>query len=293
MGLTVKGAAAWAARVLEQAGVDDPVADAQVLMGWAMGRDRWLALLSDEPVDGETLSSFRRAVTRRAARLPLQYITGQREFMSLELEVTPATLVPRPETEDLVERALDILAVLPPAALVADIGTGCGNIAVSVAVNCPRAQVHAVDVSPGALAVASGNAARHGVADRIRFHRGDLLQPLLEPGLSGRFDLILANLPYLSTREYRQAPPEVRHEPVLALDGGRDGLTLYRRFARYAAVAVRPGGSVLAEIGWKQGPAMLALWPLHRWSASVHLDRGGRPRVLEALLRQRGGVPHD
>jgi release factor glutamine methyltransferase len=242
-----------------------------------------------QPLTREQQELFRSLVARRRDLEPVAYLTGQREFYGLMFEVTPATLVPRPETELLVDLALkwtvdDGREVVPTVnrqqstVRVADIGTGTGCIAIAFAVNWPEAKVIAVDRSPEALAVAARNVARHHLGERVRLVEGDLLAPLTEP-----VDLLLSNPPYTVLAEIDENVR--RHEPYLALDGGPDGLDLYRRLLAEAPAKLVPGGAVLLEIGDTQGAAVASLGAQHFPNAqiSVHKDLAGLDRVVAIL----------
>ncbi|MCL6612692.1 MAG: peptide chain release factor N(5)-glutamine methyltransferase [Peptococcaceae bacterium] len=255
--------------------------DAEALLGHCTGRDR-AALYRDGPdrLSPGQEETFRRLLERRAGGEPLAYITGHKEFMGLDFLVGPAVLIPRPETELLVEKALEILKDLP-APVVADVGTGSGAIAVSLAVFLESARIYATDISPGALEVARENAARNGVLERVEFRRGDLLEPLLDiPGFKA--DLAAANLPYVPSSEIPGLMPEVRdHEPREALDGGPDGLDHYRRLVPQARELLRDGGRLLMEIAPGQGAALREiLGP--GWRVEVFPDLAGRERLVKA-----------
>jgi release factor glutamine methyltransferase len=248
---TIAQALGWAARTLA---ASSPTArlDAEVLLAHALGWSRARLLAEGAaPLEPERRRAFAALVARRAELEPVAYLVGAREFYGLALEVTPDVLVPRPETELLVEAALE-RARGRGALRIADIGTGSGAIAVALAHRLPQALLDAVDLSPAALAVAARNAARHGVAARVRLLQGDLLAPLEQP-----VDLLVSNPPYTVLAEIDEGVR--RHEPHLALDGGPDGLALYRRLLAAAPPLVRPGGAVLLEIGATQGPAVAAL----------------------------------
>ncbi len=187
-------------------------------------------------------------VTRRIRREPLPYIVGQQEFWALPFEVSPDVLIPRSETELIVEAVLSLFPDPRQPLMMADACTGCGCIAIAVAHERPGAAVIATDISEAALTVARRNADEHGVADRVRFLRADLLE-----GTSGLFDVITANPPYVAERDRGGLQPEVRdHEPAVALYGGRDGLQIIERVARQAAQRLRPGGYFLFEFGFGQ-----------------------------------------
>ena len=242
----------------------------------------------EDAIEPQVAEQFEALVTRRLGREPSAYITGRREFYGLEFKVTPDVLIPRPETEQVVESALKLARYEPQRARlrIADIGTGSGAIAVSLAKALPRAEVSATDISRAALGVAAENARRHGVERRIAFRAGHLLTPLHD-----YVDLIVANLPYVTTADWSRLEPELReHEPRLALDGGSDGLDLIRDLLRQAPRYLRPGGHVLLEIGEGQVEPLAAfirdaLPPRTLWNAET--DFAGIPRVLSVLPRYR------
>lgn len=269
----------------------------------------------------DTQTAFEALVAQRARGAPVAYLTGRKEFFGLAFKVDRRVLIPRPETELLVERALTwARQYVPlfhapdrsrtgPAAhhkpaestnldldlmdlAVADVGTGSGAVAITIAVQLPRASVYALDTSASALEVAASNIRSHGVEDRVCLLQGDLLAPLPRP-----VDLIVANLPYIPTAEITTLPREVRdYEPVTALDGGADGLALIREFLRQAPDYVNPAGAVLLEIGATQGPAVASLAREHFPTASIRVipDYAGRDRVVEILTGKRpmtNGLP--
>jgi release factor glutamine methyltransferase len=238
--------------------------------------------LQRETLQAEEEARFEAAIARRLVHEPSAYITGHKEFYGLDFLVTPAALIPRPETELLVEHAVGWLAraTRDPGRLlrVADIGTGCGAIAVSVAKAQPGAEIYATDVSAQALALAACNARRHGVASRISFRHGDLLSPL-----TCRLDVIIANLPYIPTEDWLRLPPELRdHEPRSALDGGRDGLQAIKALLDEAPRYLASGGIICLEFGQGQTGALLdyagAVCP--DATIKVHADLAGIDRVL-------------
>jgi release factor glutamine methyltransferase len=277
--------------VLRQAGLDSPRLDAEVLLAHAWGRSREDLLIHPEQEATEAVvRQFLAMVGQRAGGVPAAYLTGAREFMSLLMAVTPAVLIPRPETEVLVEEVLRWLESRPhnntvfDQPLVADLGTGSGAIAVSLAHYHPAVQVVAIDISEAALEVATVNAARHGLADRINFLAGDLLAPLLEGGDAGAGTAVAANLPYIPSAAWDRLPPEVRREPRLALDGGGDGLDLYRRLLPQAAAWLAPGGLLACEIGPGQADVLIGLLQQDSWQqARLIRDYRGEERVVAAL----------
>jgi release factor glutamine methyltransferase len=240
-----------AADLLRRAGVppDEASLDARLLaqqvLGWNALRYLADARKADSP---QFAARFDALVERRARREPLAYITGEREFWGLPFEVTPAVLVPRPETEVIVEAALKRFADPDAELTIADVCTGSGCLAVALAHERPRARVVATDVSAAALEVAARNASRHGVADRIRFVNGDLLE-----GIGTTFDLIVANPPYVPESDRGTLAPEVKDfEPPLALFAGADGLDVIRRLLAQAAQRLSPRGALLFEFGFGQ-----------------------------------------
>lgn len=277
-GCVVKEVLKDAANLLKGAGIISPRVDAEVLLSFVLACDR-LALYREplRKIAAEEKNRYEELLCRRAAGVPVAYLTGEKEFMGLKFTVTPAVLVPRPETELLVETAIELLKRVQ-APVVADVGTGSGAVAVSLAVFLPAVRVFAVDLSPAAVCVAQENARRHGVADRVTFFQGDLLEPLLEE--IRFFDLIAANLPYIPTAEMAQLPREVQNEPAIALDGGPDGLAPYRRLLPQARRLLKAGGCLLFEIAPGQGKAVLEM--LKPWHAYVKQDLGGRERLVVA-----------
>lgn len=268
-----------ATQTLAAAGCDTPRLDAEVLLAHVLGCDRaWLYAHPEHRLSPSQSSAYQFLISRRARREPVAYLTGHKEFFGLDLVVTRDVLIPRPETERLVELALQYAPTLPSPPMIADVGTGSGAIAVALAVHLPQAQVIALDTSPFALAVARRNAARHGVARRVCCIQGDLLAPL-----AGPLALIVANPPYLSQAELVSAPPEVaRWEPRAALNGGPEGLGVIRHLMTMAVQRLQTGGVLLMEIGAAQGAETLGLARRHFSQAAVEiaLDYAGHDRLL-------------
>lgn len=255
---TIKELLRWTIDYLTKKGFASPRLDAEVLLAHVLKCKRIdLIANSDEvPADADR-AAFRELIKRRIDHWPVAYLVGMKEFYLLKFEVSPAVLIPRPETETLVLEADRLLKPLG-APRVLDLCTGSGCIAVVLAHQRKAAQVTAVDISPDALDVAKRNAATHGVADRVTFLSGDLFGPV---PAGSEFDLIVSNPPYVTPSEYDALPADIReHEPRLALDGGPDGLAFYRRIATGAGAFLRPGGSVLVEIGHTQDDAVRALF---------------------------------
>ncbi len=272
-----------AAERLRRAGIDDTDLEADVLLRHALGMDDDRAHLFAqlrEPVDAAAAVRFSDLVWRRLAHEPTAYLVGVREFFGLKLACSPEALIPRPETELLVEIALDWLArrTLPSIPLIVDVGTGNGALAIALAVHCPSARVIAIDTSPGALRLARQNAVSQGVDARVQFVRGDLLALLRVPA-----DLVVANLPYVSEPDWEALPPEIReHEPRSALVGGRAGTETIARLLTQAPAHLAPRSLLLCECGDLQAEALRAdatrAFPSAR--IEVRQDLAGLDRVL-------------
>lgn len=278
MGTTVRAALLHARRTLRAAGVESASLDAELLLAHALGtnRSRLLAGL-DDPLSPEPADAFFDLVRRRAAREPAAYILGYREFWGRRFEVRPGVLIPRPETEVLVERAL---ALSRSGAVVADVGTGSGCIAVSVALDARGTRVYASDTSDAALEIAKRNAARLGA--RVHLSRGNLLAPLPE-----RAQLVLANLPYVPSGEIADLEPEVRDwEPHEALDGGPDGLDAIRALLAQLPHHATPSAACLLELDPRQYAALEGevRRTLPGWSIRLMPDLSGRIRVAELAI---------
>lgn len=289
---------------------------AELLLLHVFGRDRtWLYAHPEEQMSPADVEHFFALIARRAAGEPTQHLTGKQEFWGLEFEVTPDVLIPRPETEHLIEVALDHLAVRELRAdrkqaltgeglQIADIGTGSGCIAITLAKELPGATIYATDISSAALAVAERNAMQHAVADRIRFLECNLLNGftaraaapagtsvvgaqhgsrVTEHG-SRSFDLIVSNPPYIGRREAAALMREVRdHEPEIALYGGEEGYELYADLITQAAAHLKPGGILVLELGHNSPPAVRPLLEAPIWTnVAVTNDLAGIPRVIAA-----------
>jgi len=256
---------------------ESPSLDAELLLSHVMSISRTALLTHPERVlTPAQESAYSELVAQRAAHYPLPYLTGHAEFYGLDFQVTPEVLIPRPETELLVDLTLE----RRPAS-VFDVCTGSGCVAVALAVHLRHALIYAGDISPAALAIARLNAERHGVAGRVHLFVGDLLTP--RPPL---VDVILANPPYVAGDEWASLPISVRdYEPRLALDGGPDGLSVIQRLLSEAAAVLRPGGSLLIEIGARQGKAAayLARTAFPEARVRIHPDLAGHDRVLEVV----------
>ena len=276
-GSRVKAQLATTRATLATAGIPLPWLDAEILVAYVIqsSRER-LHSHPDRQLTVAQRARLRRLTSRRAARVPVPYLVGEREFYGHMLKVTPAVLIPRPSSELLVELAIDWLTAHPQARRVIDLGTGSGAVAISVAKAVPRVRIEARDVSARALRVADENIAAYRLRRRITTVRGDLLRG------AAPADLILANLPYIPEALRRIRPKELEYEPALALDGGKDGLSLIRTALAQALAVVQPGGLVLIECDPAQTRRIVRL-ALGHWPAaqvSVHKDLAGQDRVV-------------
>jgi release factor glutamine methyltransferase len=247
-----------------------------------------LHAFSEDPIDSEKYQLAVALIERRASREPLQYVLGSQEFCGLDLVVKPGVLIPRPESELLVEEAIALLE-FHPQPIILDIGTGSGCLAISVSLALRRAIVIALDRSLGALHIARYNAQRYHVNRKILWVASDMLAPLLSSGLAGKVTAIIANLPYISHTEWERLSPDVTDfEPCLALDGGPDGLDLYRRLLQEAPSVLAPEGVVLMEVGLGQADCLCQEISDSNWFevTKVQPDSQGIPRLV--CLQQVG-----
>ncbi len=292
--MDVRSALKQSVAQLRDAGVPSYLLAAELLLLHVLGRDRaWLYAHPEEELPSQAVERYLALVQRRSAGEPTQHLTGNQEFWGLEFEVTPDVLIPRPETEHVVEVALDRLALRElrngrpqktsgEGIFIADVGTGSGCIAVALAKELPGAEFFATDISPAALAIARRNAARHGVADRIHFLEGHLPVALAHSPLL--LNLIVSNPPYIGRREALALPREVRdHEPEIALYGGEEGYELYAGLIAQAAARLCAGGIVVLELGHDSLLAVQPLLDTPRWTnIGVTNDLAGIPRIIAA-----------
>ena len=270
----------WTKQYFRDKGVENPRLDADVLLSSLLGKDRvYLYVHFDQPMEQEELVKFREMVRRRAAREPVAYIVGHREFMGLEFRVSPAVLIPRPDTEVLVEAAIERLAAVRDG-MILDVGTGSGAILIGTLSRVAGCCGLGVDVSPAALAVARENAARLLAPGRADFTQADLF-----PAETLLFDAILSNPPYVTSAEMAELAPEVRREPDLALHGGADGLDFYRRLTAGGERYLKPDGFMALEVGAGQALAVAELGQAAGWrTEKIIPDYAGIERVL--ILRR-------
>ena len=276
--MTLKQALSRARGILTAGNIEDARLESELLLRHTLKISQvQLYLDLDHKLSSNHGQTFWQLIKRRLDGEPTAYITGHREFYGLDFYVSPDVLIPRPESELLVEMALDLIQNCP-VPTIAEVGTGCGTIAISLALKLPRAKIYATDISALALKVALFNCQRHGVADRICLLRGDMLAPLPEP-----VDLIVANLPYVSESELTNS---VNFEPLLALDGGSDGLEKIYHLCQRVTGKLRPDGYLLLEVGQGQGKEVTtclhSLFP----SAKIEVapDLSGIDRVVSLRL---------
>lgn len=272
----------WTEQFFREKGIESPRLDAEVLLAHLLHKERiFLYVHFDEPLEQTELAHFHEMVKQRVARVPVAYILGEKEFMGLTFRVTPATLVPRPDTEVLVQAAIERLQALGRPCMFADIGTGSGAICLSVLHFTEGTQAATVDISPEARAVAEENAAALGLAERVQFYTGDLLAPLT----GQQFTAILSNPPYIPEAEVATLQAEVRlSEPHTALAGGADGLDFYRRLCAEGPAMLEPGGFMAFEVGAGQAAAVAEMAeanPLIKRTETIK-DLAGIERVVVA-----------
>ncbi len=283
--MTVLEAIQKSAEFLAKKGVDSPRLQTELLLAHLLKMPRMKLYLNFERVLTATeTDALREFIKRRAAREPLQHITGSTSFCGYEIAVSRHVLVPRPETELLAELGWQFLSTLnPQPSACLDFCTGSGCIAIALAAKCPGAKIVATDISADALALAKANAARNNVAERVEFPEGDRFKTLSD---DARFDLIISNPPYIPSAEIATLQPEVRDfDPRLALDGGKDGLEFYRLIASQAKDFLKPGGKVMVEFGDGQAEAIGKIFESEKWIVeAVQEDYSHRARILIARL---------
>ena len=287
---TVRQALLDGGRFLHDTGIESARLDAEVLLGYVLDMEKVeIYLCTESAFNDNRANRFRELLMRRAKGEPVAYITGRKEFWSLDFVVTPDVLIPRPETELLVELALEGTVGKAPLKIL-DIGTGSGAIAITLAKELPKAQIWAVDLSAAALKIAEVNARRHSVTERIQFLHGDLFDPITELGHS--FDIIVSNPPYVLTKGIATLAPEIHDwEPKLALDGGPDGLSSYRRIIERAHKYLTFEGRVLLEVGDGLGKAVAELFARAGGfgATTIYRDFAAKDRVIGALKISRLG----
>lgn len=271
----------WTTTFLSEKQADSPRLDAEVLLAHILNVPR-IALYTrfDEVASDETRARYRQLVKQRVEGMPVAYLVGFKEFYNLRFAVTPAVLIPRPETELVVMEAIRLAKTISTPRVV-DVGTGSGVMAVTMARFVPAANVTAIDLSPDALAIAQQNAQTLGVASRIRFLQGDLLTPVA----GEMFDLVMSNPPYIPSEVMSTLSESVKkYEPQLALDGGPGGLQVIEKLANQAHGHLKPGGYLILEIGYDQGKTVPSLLQKIGYQAvNVQIDHAGHPRIVRAI----------
>jgi release factor glutamine methyltransferase len=279
---------------LKAANIEHPRRTAGVLLAHLLGADRThLLTRSEENVGEADYETYLGLIERRIAGEPLQYITGHQEFYGLDFIVNPAVLIPRPETEFLVERVIKLVDDSMESPLIADVGTGSGCIAITVAANLQAARVIATDISAAALEVAGLNAERHAVSDRVEFIQGDLLEPLAARHLENSVDVLASNPPYVNEGRPDLIQREVREwEPGEALFGGPDGLAFYHRLLADGLRFLKPGGFLVCEIGYSQLDSITEIIARLEWElVDVTHDLQGIPRTITLRKPGSAGIP--
>ncbi len=266
----------WTTQYFRDKGVDNPRLDADVLLSFLLGKDRlYLYVHFDQPMQQAELAAYRDMVKRRAARIPVAYITGRKEFMGLEFHVSPAVLIPRPDTEVLVEAATARMTGIADG-MILDVGTGSGAVLIGTLARTPECRGVATDISAAALAVARANADR-----LLKFGQADFRQTDLFPADVVLYDAILSNPPYITLEEMETLAPEVLQEPELALCGGTDGLDFYRRLVAGGLSRLKPDGFMAVEVGAGQATTVVELAQQAGWrTEQVIPDYAGIERVV-------------
>ena len=279
----LKSAMDWAVDLLKNANINSPQLDAELLLSYTLNCDRKrLILQPDMILDAEQCECFKIFVQRRVKREPIQYILGKKEFWSREFIVVPGVLIPRPETEFLIERLLAIHKEKIGPASILDIGVGSGILAITAALEIPYSRLTAWDVSPVALGIARKNAEYHGVANRIQFEQGDIFDDTFI-NRSDKFNFILSNPPYIPSEKLMKLMPEVNDfEPRLALDGGPNGMEYYRRIISIARRGLVTGGYLILELGDGQWAEVEKHFSPGFNNLIYQSDYSGTPRVVSA-----------
>ncbi len=290
--MTLAEAIYHGAQKLTGHGIPNARLDAEVLLSRIMNKDRvWIFTHGSDVLDAASSKLFDDAISRRSRREPLQYLTGKQEFWGLEFMITPDVLIPRPETELIIESAIHAEKDRNRILRIIDLCTGSGCIAVSLAKELPQARILATDTSSQALSVARGNARRHGVADRIRFFEGDLFGPLEELDIRGQVDIIASNPPYIPSGDFSTLQPEVRdYEPAMALFAGPEGTEVQRRIIDEAPDFLTKHGRLIMEMGLGQAAALAGLIRRREDYGSYKIlkDLAGIDRVIVAQKIAKG-----
>ena len=272
---TIQKLLKWTSEYLTNKGIDSPRLSAELLLSHALGLKRIeLYTQFDKQVPQQQLGPLHDLVKRAGLHEPVAYLTGKTEFYSLELDITADCLIPRPETELLVQRAIEFLRTRSGIQYICDLCTGNGCIAVAIAKNVPDARVTATDISAAALEVAARNIEKHRLKEHVRLLCGDLFEPLIKQLDVNQFDLIACNPPYVSTAEYENLDKNVKdYEPESALLAGADGMDIYRRIIKKVEEFLKPDAALMLEIGFAQGPAVRDLLEESRSFAQIKIEK--------------------
>ena len=277
----------WTAEYLTSKGVDSPRLSAEMLLSEALGLKRIeLYTQFGQEVPQQQLDMLHGLVKRAGLHEPVAYLIGRTEFYSLELDITADCLIPRPETELLVQRAIEFLRTRSGVQYICDLCTGSGCIAVAIAKNVPEARVTATDIFSAALEVAARNVEKHRLKEQVRLLCGDLFEPVIQQLDVNQFDLIVCNPPYVSTAEYEKLDKNVKdYEPVSALLAGADGMDVYRRIIKKVDEILKPGAALMLEIGYAQGPAVRNLLEQTGAFAEIKIEKDlqNNDRVVTAI----------
>jgi release factor glutamine methyltransferase len=277
----------WVTGYLTEKGIDSPRLSAELLLSHVLQLKRIeLYTQYDKPVGMEELDKLRELVRRAGQHEPVAYLVGKTEFYSMELNVTPACMIPRPETELLVQRAIEFLRTRNGTQLVCDLCTGSGCIAAAIANNYPNVRIIATDICDDALAVAAMNIQKYQLQDKIKLLSGDLFEPIIPQLDAGQFDLIVCNPPYISSVEYEKLDKNVRdYEPRLALFAGEDGLDIYRRIIEKVDTFLKPDAALMLEIGYAQGQAMKEMLERSGIFANIKIEKHfqNNDRIVTAI----------
>jgi release factor glutamine methyltransferase len=272
---TIQKLLSWVTEYFTGKGIDSPRLSAEWLLCYVLGIKRIeLYTQFNKVVGQEQLSQLHELVKRAGAHEPIAYLTGKKEFYSLEFEITKDCLIPRPETELLVERAIEFLRTRNGEQFICDLCTGSGCVAVAIARNRANCRIVATDISDAALAIAEKNIARHGLMNRIKLLQGDLFEPVIAGLGPAKFDLIVCNPPYVSEPEYEKLAPNVKDfEPKSALTAGKDGLDIIKKIIADANQHLKPTGTLMLEIGNEQGNAVQKLLETAGYFGDVKIDK--------------------
>jgi release factor glutamine methyltransferase len=282
----------WTAGYLADKGIDSPRLSAEMLLSHVVGLKRIeLYTQFDKPVTQQQLDQLHNLTERAGRHEPIAYLTGKTEFYCLELQVSPDCMIPRPETELLVERAIEFLRAHTGRQLVCDLCTGCGCIAIAIARNCPDARIIATDISDSALAIAAKNIEKHQVKDRIKLLCGDLFDPLVPQLDVEEFDLIVCNPPYTTATEFKSLDKNIKaYEPRIALYAGEDGLDVYRRIAEKVDQFLKPNAALMLEIGYAQGQAVRELLEKANCFAEITIEKDPHDNDRIAIAKKRKAI---